>query len=210
MYRSDAIFSRHGETTEPAKGDTEYRRLSRGTAVEPMMDEENSFMNAEMEMAETTAAASRATSAKTPRWGGESGYGQWQSSERSSPLELELAEIIDAAGGPSGSGANKKRKANFRMRKAIKKTDSKFPTARFEREMHALAVAVKDVVQYANAAKGRTEQFAQEEAAEKPVMVVSSTDTELTPHWWSASDEDPKDAPLAELDRPRTRTETRA
>lgn len=42
----------------------------------------------------------------------------------------------------------------------------------------------------------------------KVVMVDSATDTMLTPHWWTASTDEPKDMPLADLSLqpPRART----
>lgn len=39
--------------------------------------------------------------------------------------------------------------------------------------------------------------------APRPVMVDSSTDTQLTPHWWLSSDIDAKNMPLVDLGRPR-------
>lgn len=53
---------------------------------------------------------------------------------------------------------------------------------------------------------------AQEEAAPAREITTAdaATDTDLTPHWWSASDVNEKDVPLADLGRPRARTaETR-
>jgi hypothetical protein len=196
-----------------------------------MMDENNSFMNVEIEE-QATAVTSRSTPDGTPWTRAESGNGRRTSSGQSSPMESEMEEISGLAGGRSNNGANKKRKAsptelreradddlvdlaakldlaNHRLRTAAKGVNNKFPSLRFDREMQSLADAVENVVRYANEAKDRTAMLAQEEAAERPTMVDASTDIELTPHWWPASGEEPENAPLADLGRLRTRTTTR-
>lgn len=40
----------------------------------------------------------------------------------------------------------------------------------------------------------------------KVATAEASTDTMLTPHWWTASEEKTDEMPLADLDRPRART----
>lgn len=54
------------------------------------------------------------------------------------------------------------------------------------------------------------ERAVQEKEVKKVMSADASTDTDLTPHWWSSSNAIVKDVPLADVGRPRVRTtETR-
>lgn len=73
-----------------------------------------------------------------------------------------------------------------------------------EDNLKDLIRAVGDVVELSKVAKKR----ATDKQADfpRPTMADAATDTDLTPHWWSASGDNAEDMPLADLDRPRGRT----
>lgn len=67
-----------------------------------------------------------------------------------------------------------------------------------EDNLAELTKAVEAIVDHSRAAARRGLM-----PAAKPVMVDTTTDTDLTPHWWMASGDNVVDMPLADLDRPR-------
>lgn len=199
------------------------------------MEKGNSFMNVNTE-ADGGALARQATSPENS-WRSNATNTERRltqyGADYSSGSELEA--ILDTTAGPTVDEAGKKRKASPTELREIAddalvdlaaKLDLAWhrlkgslwditlgsvtgPNGTGKRAYLAMAKAVKDVVDYSNAAHDRTAQLAQEEeTAAKPETAESSTDTDLTPHWWSASTENDKDTPLADLERPRARTAT--